>query len=142
MSRLIPYSRSLPFGRFFEDSFLRAFTGTDEFPALSFRVDVKDKGDAYELEAELPGAAQDQVEVAVDDGVLTISANMNVEKREEKKDYIYSERRVGSFKRCFNVENIREDEITAAMKNGILTVMLPKNAENKPSRRKIDIAVN
>ncbi len=144
MSKLIPYGRNhnLPFaGGLFDDRFLRSFFDFgDFFGSSAFRVDVKDKGDHYELEAELPGIPEDQIEVTVDGGTLTISANMNMEKKEEKQDYIYSERRMGRFQRSFDLDGIKEDGITASYKNGVLTLNMPKLNETKaPNRRRIDI---
>ena len=145
MSRLIPYgkTRMTPFwGPMFDDRFFRSFFDMNDFNGASgFKVSIKDKKDFYELEAELPGAAEDQIEIEVLEGLLTISANVDVSQSEEKDDYIYSERRRGRFQRSFNVENVKEDEITASYKNGILLVNLPKKEEEKPSQKR-RIAIN
>lgn len=81
----------------FDDEFFRPFFDMGEmFGSSGFRVDIKDKKDHYELDAELPGVNQEQIELTCDKGILTISANMNTETREEQKDYIYSERRMAA----------------------------------------------
>ena len=124
------------------DRFFDSFFGFDNpFDSRAFRVDVREKGDAYELSAELPGVKQDQIEIVSQDGVLTISANMNSERKESKDGYVYSERRTGTFKRSFNLEGIREDAITAHYEDGILTLMLPKvkPEEERPQMRRIAI---
>ncbi|MPN14935.1 18 kDa heat shock protein [bioreactor metagenome] len=110
------------------------------FGSCGFRVDVKDEKDHYALEAELPGVPKEQIEVSVDNGVLTIAANMNSEKKTEKDNYVYSERKTGRFQRSFNLEGIREQDIKADYKDGILKLELPKaQPAAQPSRRLIDI---
>ncbi len=123
----------------FFDELLRPFFGSSQQSA--FRVDVKDMGDSYLLEADIPGATKDNVQVDLDDGVLTIRAEWNSQKKDEgdKGDYIISERRYGVAERSFSVENIKEEEITAAYVNGVLKLTMPKKAEDKRQPRKIEI---
>ncbi len=147
MSSLIPYRRHNhmmhPFmSNEMEETFFRPFLEmSDFFGASSFRVDVKEKKDHYLLEAELPGVPEDQISLTVDDGILTIEADMNSEKKEEKENYLYSERRIGHFQRSFNMEGVKEEEITAKYKNGVLQVVLPKKEQKKdmPEKRRIPI---
>ena len=116
----------------FDDEFFRPFFDMGELlGSPGFRVDIKDKKDHYELDAELPGVNQEQIELTCDKGVLTISANINAETREEQKDYIYSERRMGRFQRSFDLEGVREEDITARYHDGVLTVNLPKKEDAK-----------
>ena len=141
MSNLISYrSRTpslFPETRFFED-FMRPFFA--EPKNASFRVDVKDAGDKFVLEAELPGVNRDSLTVDVNDGVLTIGAEWNESKKDEADGaYVISERRYGSVKRSFNVENIEEGAITAKYENGILILDLPKLTKTEKTPRKIDI---
>lgn len=123
--------------RFF-DNFFRA---EPFFDVQTFRVDVQESNDAYELSAELPGMKQDQIEILAQDGVLTISANMNTERKRNDNGYLYTERRTGTFRRSFNLEGIREDAITARYEDGILMLHLPKikPEEEKPQVRRIAI---
>ncbi len=100
-----------------------------------FRVDVKDTEKAYQLEAELPGVKEDQVSVQIENNVLTIAADLNTEKKEENRHYVYSERRSGHVERSFSLEGVDQKEITASMKQGILTVTLPK----LEARREVDV---
>ncbi len=123
----------------FFDELLRPFFGGSQQNA--FRVDVKDMGDSYLLEADIPGATKDNVQVDLDDGVLTIRAEWNSQKKDEndKGGYIISERRYGVAERSFSVENIKEEEITAEYVNGVLKLTMPKKAEDKRQPRKIEI---
>jgi HSP20 family protein len=129
---MIPFRRHNSLSRtgnnsLFGDDFFHSFFDMGEmFGSSAFRVDIKDKKDHYELDAELPGVTQDQIELTVDDGVLTVSANMNNETKREEEGYVYSERRMGRYQRSFDLEGIKEDGITANYKNGVLTLQLPK----------------
>lgn len=125
----------------FNDSFFRSFFDmSDWMGSAGFRVDVKDKADHYLLEAELPGVPEDQIELSVDNDVLTITANARTEHKEEKDSYLYCERRMGRMERSFSLEGIQQDNISADYKNGVLTVTLPKNAPEPPkTQRRIAI---
>jgi len=123
------------------DNFFRSFFDmSDMMGPAGFRVDVREDDKAYKLEAELPGVAKDKLNVSVEDGTLTISADLNEEKKEEKAGYLYSERRSGHVERCFNLEGIDAENIKADYKNGVLSVTLPKEAPApKKEAKKIDI---
>lgn len=153
MFNMMPYRanqnmcRREPRGYFedFANDFFRPFFGESfgMMPAQRpMRVDVKDEGDKFVLEADMPGMKKDDLKVEVKDGVLTISANYD-EHSEQKDDdakYVYRERRFGSMHRAFNVEGIREEDISAAFKDGVLTLTLPKQAaEEKPEAHTIEI---
>ena len=72
--------------------------------------------------------------------LLTISADVNNEKKEEKKNYVYSERRCGHVERSFNLDGIDENGIKADYDKGVLTINLPKlHEEPKPEGKKIAI---
>ena len=122
------------------------FRGFDEeFHRNSFapcRTDIKDEGDKFVLEADVPGMKKEDLKVEVNDGVLTISADYDehTEQKDEDSKYVYRERRCGSVRRAFNVEGIREDGITARFQDGVLTLELPKCApEEKPVAHTIEI---
>lgn len=146
MYTIVPYRNHREMTRplmnnLFDDRFFRSFFDmNDMVGAAGFRVDVKEMPDAYSMEAELPGVKQDQINLSVDNDTLTISADVNVEKKEEKESYLYSERRSGHMERSFSLDGINQDGITAAYKDGILTVNLPKSKpEPEKSARKIAI---
>jgi HSP20 family protein len=144
MYTLVPFrrnlSRELP-APIFNDNFFRSFFDmSDMMGPAGFRVDVREDEKAYELEAELPGVPKDKLSVSIDDGTLTISADLNEEKKEEKGSYLYSERRSGHVERCFNLEGIDEENIKADYRNGVLMLTLPKEQPApKKEAKKIDI---
>jgi len=144
MYTIVPFrhrlSRELP-SPFLADRFFRSFFDMNDMVGTAgFRVDVREDDNAYTLEAELPGVPKDKIELAVDEGVLTIHADLNQEKKEEGKGYVYSERRSGHVERSFNLEGINAEAISADYKNGVLLVTLPKiQPEPKPEPKKIAI---
>ena len=147
MYTIMPYRRhheiaSPMFNDLFNDRFFRSFFNMDDMVgSAGFRVDVKDSGNAYVLEAELPGVRQEDINLSVDNDALTISADINAEKKEEKDTYLYSERRSGHVSRTFSLEGVDQDQISAAYQDGVLKVNLPKAKPEEPrSARRIAIA--
>ena len=103
---------------------------------------VEDKNTLI-VTAELPGLDAKDVDVSVDDGVLTLSGEKQEEKKEGSEDsetYLY-ERRYGSFRRSFTLPNtVDVDKISAEFDNGLLKVMLPKSDKAKAKGKKIAVA--
>ena len=103
-------------------------------------VDVAETDKAYEIKAELPGLDEKNIEVKVDNGVLSIKGEKQEEKEEKEKDYYRRERSFGSFERHFQLpDDIEPDKIEATFKNGVLSVTLPKSAEGQQQAKKIEV---
>lgn len=135
MYTLVPFRRTA-FAPLFNDHFMREFFDV----APEMRVDVRQKDDAYLLEAELPGMKKEDISLNVEDGVLTISAEINQEKKESREGYVCSERRSGHVERSFDLEGIDVGGIRADYRDGVLMVRLPKEkAEEKKNGFKIAI---
>jgi HSP20 family protein len=100
-------------------------------------VDVREKADAYILEAELPGYDEKDIQVHVEGGNLSIESKHDdeKEKKENAKDgkngtYLIRERRSNSFSRSFKLpDNADPEQVTASFKNGILTMEIKKRGE-------------
>lgn len=140
MFDLIPYGRRdrglvSDFNRFFGNSFLQDFSGV-----RGFKVDIQDMGDHFLLEADLPGAKREDIKINLEGQYLTITAEQNVEKTEEQKNYIYKERTYGSCCRSFDVSGVKTDEIKGKFKDGVLELNLPKR-EAKPEPESIEIEI-
>jgi HSP20 family protein len=124
----------------FSDPFFNTFGSDGMVSALSgIRADVKDANNEFVIEAELPGIPRDRIELDVHNGVLTISANEELDQKEERSDYVYRERRIGHISRSFALDNVKENEIKAEYKDGVLFVHLPKAEPTAKGSRKIDI---
>ena len=151
MFGLVPFSgrRSLaqrdatnPFALFdaMRDSFFHDDFPTANWGASSFKVDVKDSGDHYELTADLPGMTKEDIALHYENGYLTIAAS-RTESNDEKDDagnYIRRERHTGEVSRSFYIDGIDDANIHAEFKDGVLQVNLPKTAE-APARKQIEI---
>ncbi len=127
-----------PFRAF--DEMERSFFGENRGSALSaFRTDVRDTGDAYRLDAELPGFKKEDIKIDVENDVLTISAERKLENDENKHNFVKRERFYGSYSRSFDVSGIEVDQIECAYNDGVLTLTMPKKVETAPASRRLEI---
>ena len=102
-------------------------------------VDIVETEQAYEVRAELPGVARENVQVAIENNVLTLAGERKFEKDVNKESYHRIERAYGTFSRSFTLPNrVDAERVEAKYENGLLTVAIPKAAEARP--RKIEIA--
>lgn len=104
-----------------------------------FRTDIKDRGDHYVIEAELPGFDKEDIKVEYNHHYLTISAQRESLTKDEKENFIRQERHYGEFVRRFYVEDLNEDTIEANFKDGILTLQCPKILAPKTNQKRIEI---
>ena len=105
------------------------------------RVDVRENETEVVVEAELPGMQEDDVDITLRDGVLTVKGEKKSEREEEKDDFHITERSYGSFNRSFRLpETVDEEGVTADLENGVLRVTLPKKPEAVKAEKKISIA--
>jgi HSP20 family protein len=101
--------------------------------------EVRENGDSFRFEADLPGMKPENVEVSLTDNRLQISGKREEEKETKEDTYYVRERSYGEFSRTFTLPDGADAEhIRSAMKDGVLTVVVPKKATAKP--KKIDIA--
>jgi HSP20 family protein len=106
--------------------------------AFSPAFEVKETTDSFVLRADIPGVEEKDLDVAVHNGVLTVSGSRAAEERKEGESYALYERQYGSFSRSFALPELADGErIEAALANGVLTLTITKKAEAKP--RKISI---
>ena len=107
---------------------------------LKVATEVTEDDKAYRISVELPGMEEKDVEISVSDNMLTMKGEKKSEKEETKKDYHYSERRYGAFRRSFALpDDVDASKIEANMKAGVLSVVLPKSAEAQKKSRKVEI---
>jgi len=107
----------------------------------SFKTDIKDNGNSYELEAELPGFKKEDIDVSVDNDYLTIKAERKEEtdEKDKKGRYIRCERSYGAFSRSFDISDIDSDKIDAEYKDGVLKLTMPKKEKAIPASKKLEI---
>lgn len=109
----------------------------DQERVMSFPMDLYDNNEEFVLTAMLPGLTAEDVDIQFNNGILTISGEY-ADNRVEGSEYHFNELPVGKFSRSveFN-ESVKSDKIDAAMKQGLLTVRIPKAEEAKPKSIKI-----
>ena len=100
-------------------------------------VEVSETDQELKVTAELPGLDEKDVKVELTNGMLAIAGEKKTET--EDKDRLFSERYYGRFERRIPVEDVDEDKISAAFKNGVLTVTLPKVAQAQSKVKRIAI---
>jgi len=103
-------------------------------------VDVRETRDALEIAAEIPGLDPKDVEVSVENGVLTLKGSRRLEKATEGETYHRVERAYGSFERSFSLPtNVDREKIHAVFRHGVLHLTLPKREEAKPKSISIKV---
>jgi HSP20 family protein len=129
------------FDRVFE-GFLRPGRWIEEAAGdLAFPLDVSERNDEFVISAELPGIKKDDISVTLENGVLTISAEMKAEREEKEGERVVrQERRFGKYVRSLRLgTQIQENKIRAHYKDGVLELTLPKAEEVKPKKITVDV---
>jgi len=127
--------------RVFNDIFNASPYWTNVNTDFAPRVNITENDNRIKLEFDLPGMENDDIKVTVKDGLLTVSGERKVEKKDEKENYVRSEIYTGQFSRSFTLpETVETDKIAADYKNGLLTLELPKSEKAKP--KTIDVKVS
>ena len=145
MFNLTPYERKInninlwnPFREL--DEIEKNFFGNGN-ANVAFKTDIKDEGDHYLLEADLPGFKKDNVNIDIDDGYLTITATRKseYEDKDKKGNYVRCERSYGSYTRSFSLDGIDSENIAAELVDGVLKLTLPKQVKETPKTRRLEI---
>lgn len=133
-------SGSDPFDDFFRGFFVRPvdFGGSVEAPSI--KVDVKEQGDAYKVNAELPGIRKEDIHINIDGSVVSISAERRQDKDvKEGERVLRTERYFGKVSRSFQLgQDIDESKSSARFTDGMLDLTLPKKAAAAAKRLSID----
>lgn len=104
-------------------------------------VDVKENGKEIVIAAELPGLDEKDVELTVQDGVLTMKGTKSQEREEEKDNFFLKERHYGSFQRSFRLPpSVDQEKIVADFDKGVLKIVLPKKSEAQTAAKKISVS--
>lgn len=146
ISRRPSVSLADPFSDF--DNFVNRFFGpmkafSDKSEFASPRVDISEKEDRYLVKADIPGVKKEDIHVSLHDGVLSIEAETKKEIQEgEDENHLRQERYYGKYLRRFNLgADVVEDEVNANLKDGVLTIEIPKQHEETTQQpRKIEVS--
>lgn len=124
-------------GEMFADPFF------NEHESKIMKTDIKEKKDKYLIDVELPGYQKENIKIDVEDGYLTVHAEMSSDKEEkEEGKFVRKERYVGSCSRSFYVgTEVESEDIKASFKNGMLKLEVPKKEKQKelPEKKYVQI---
>jgi len=105
------------------------------------KADLSETADAYELDVELPGLDEKNIDLTLTDDTLVLKAEKRIQKESKEKDYHFTERSYGSIRRQFALPaGVDRDAMKATFSNGVLHVTLPKTAEVKSKPRRIQVS--
>jgi HSP20 family protein len=130
-----------PFSREIDRVFDAFFGQTDQGRRWVPPMDLVEAEDHFVLKADLPGLAEGDVNIEVQDGTLTISGERKAEHEQREKGWYRIERSFGSFSRSLTLpDGVDPDRIEASFTDGVLEVHIPKPEERKPRRISISSA--
>ena len=121
------------------DDINRAFFGDNTL--TEFKTDIRDMGDGFVLEADLPGFKKEDIKLSLNGETLTIKAtrHSDFEDQDKKSGYLRCERSYGTYTRSFDVTGVEVSQISASYNDGVLRVRLPKQGPKQPDNRTIVI---
>lgn len=120
------------------NQFVREVLSTDARSSASPPVTLIELADRYRVECDLPGVVLDQINVSVEDSVLSISGTRNVGELPESAKMIVNERPAKEFSRSIRLaQNADVSQVDAELKDGVLTVTIPKRSEVLPKKIQI-----
>lgn len=127
--------------RFLEDAFIRR-SNDSSLTTWAPEVDIHETQDSLVLEADLPGMDEKDLDIRVENNMLTIRGDRKFEKKVSEENYLRVERAYGSFSRSFSLPNtLNPDSVKAEYRNGVLTIRVPKREEAKPRQVKVNVSV-
>jgi len=127
------------FDPFFSDTFFAPERHEEHHSHELLKTDVIENEKNYELVMDVPGVKKEDVQINLENGYLTVTANKNEKNDESKKNYVRRERFSYSAKRSFYVGDIKESDISAKMENGELHIIVPKAQEEVQTKKQITI---
>ena len=125
--------------RLFNETFDRSWDEAS-LTAWAPAVDIFETEQELVVKADLPDIKPEELDIRVENNILTIRGERKFEKKVEEKNYLRVERTYGSFSRSFSLANtVKTEAIKAEYKNGVLTLTVPKREEAKPKQIKVDV---
>jgi HSP20 family protein len=130
------------FNRFFNEPF-RTYADESAMTAWAPAVDIYETPNELVVKADLPDVNEKDIDVRVENNLLTIHGERKFEKSISEENFLRVERSYGTFSRSFSLPNtVNAEAIKAEYKNGVLNVTLPKREESKPRQVKVAVTSN
>jgi len=127
--------------RLFDDTLFRGRTDQSALTTWAPAVDIYETEHELVVKADLPDVDEKDLDVRVENNILTIRGERKFEKTVSEDNYLRIERSYGSFSRSFSLSNsVNTDAIKADYRNGVLTLTIPKREEAKPKQVKVSVA--
>lgn len=140
---LTPRHSLMNMDSYFDHFFSPMSLGHQESEGYFFtpRVDLKEKGDFYEISLELAGVKKEDIHVSIDNGILTIEAERKQKKMKEKDgSIIRQERRYGKCMRTFDLgSDVKQRDVDGHFENGVLMLTVPRINQRLENRKEIEI---
>lgn len=125
--------------RFWDESRFSAQDWGDGDGGFALALDVAENDDSYTVKASIPGINPDDLEITINNNVLTIQGQTSQEQEKQDERYHLRERRFGSFRRSIVLPSaVDREHVEATYENGVLSLRLPKSEESKPRRININ----
>jgi HSP20 family protein len=132
-------SPEVQMNRLFSDFLGRAFQ-EQNLTTWAPAVDIYEGEHELIVKADLPDVKQEDLDIRVENNILTIRGERKFEKKADEKNYLRVERAYGSFARSFSLANtVNTEAIKADYKDGVLTLSIPKREEAKPKQIKVNV---
>jgi len=134
-----PLSLGEPFDRLFQEAFERS-TGESNLTSWAPAVDIYETEHELVVKADLPGIKPEDLDIRVENNVLTIRGERKFEKKINEDNFLRFERSYGSFSRSFSLANtVNAEAIRADYNQGVLKITLPKREEAKPKQIRVSV---
>jgi HSP20 family protein len=128
------------FGSFFDDT-PSMFSGRGISGDFAPKFDISETDKAIEINAELPGMEEKDIDISIENNILCIKGEKRSEEKKDEKNYHLTERSYGSFQRRFTLpEGVDLNKVKAKFNNGVLNMEMPKTAESRKKITKIKIS--
>jgi HSP20 family protein len=129
--------------RLFEDNFTRDRSGHADLATWAPSVDIYETENELVIKADLPDVQDEDIDVRVENNMLTIRGERKFEKDVNEDDYLRVERAYGPFMRSFSLPNtVNSESIRAEYRNGVLILQMAKREESKPKQIKISVSAS
>jgi HSP20 family protein len=121
--------------RLIDETFSRIWKEDMAQGVWSPAVDILERGDEVVLKADLPGVTQNEIDIRVEEGTVTIQGERKFVKESSEENYVQIERPYGTFRRTFSIpRTIDQESIKASYKDGVLRIILPRRQEIQPKQ--------
>jgi HSP20 family protein len=127
--------------RLFEDTLFRGRSNESALTTWAPAVDIYETENALVVKADLPDVNEKDLDIQVENNILTIRGERKFERDVKEDNYLRVERAYGSFSRSFSLGNtVNTEAIKAEYRDGVLTLTIPKREEAKPKQVKVSVA--